>query len=68
MPIIGEPVGRLLREHRFLTVDDIPGDTYPGVESGTPTVGVAALWVVAASLDEELVYADHPARCGIPRP
>ena len=44
------------REHRFLTVADIPGDTYPGIEAGTPTLGVAALWVVAAELDEELVY------------
>ncbi len=35
---------------------DIPGDTYPGIEAGTPTLGVAALWVVAAELDEELVY------------
>ena len=55
-PITGEAVGRLLREHRFLSVADIPGDTYPGVEAGVPTVGVAALWVVAASLEEELVY------------
>ncbi|MGD9512135.1 MAG: TAXI family TRAP transporter solute-binding subunit [Geminicoccaceae bacterium] len=56
VPITGEPVGRLLAEHRFLSVADIPGDTYPGIEAGVPTVGVAALWVVAASLEEPLVY------------
>ena len=57
VPLTGDPVGALLERHRFLTLSDIPGDTYPGVEAGTPTVGVAALWVVAAALDEELVYA-----------
>lgn len=56
VPIIGEPVGRLLAGHRFLSVADIPGETYPGVDAGIPTIGVAALWVVAASLDEPLVY------------
>ena len=56
VPITGEAVGRLLARHRFLTLADIPGDTYPGIEAGTPTLGVAALWVVAATLDETLVY------------
>jgi TRAP transporter TAXI family solute receptor len=56
VPIIGPEVGELLKQHRFLTVDDIPGDTYPGIESGTPTLGVAALWVVAAAFDETLAY------------
>ena len=37
-------------------VDDIPGDVYAGIESGTPTLGVAALWVAAASLDETLAF------------
>ena len=56
VPITGEPVGRLLASHRFITLDDIPGDTYPGIESGTPTVGVAALWLAGTDLDEELAY------------
>jgi hypothetical protein len=57
VPIVGEPVAALLQRHRFLTLADIPGDTYPGIGAGTPTLGVAALWVVTAELDEELVYA-----------
>ena len=56
VPIVGPEVGALLQQHRFMTVDDIPGDVYAGIEVGTPTIGVAALWVVAASLDETLVY------------
>jgi TRAP transporter TAXI family solute receptor len=56
VPIMGPAVGTLLQQHRFMTTSDIPSDVYTGIESGTPTVGVAALWVVAASLDETLVY------------
>jgi len=56
VPLTGEPVGRLLARHRFLSIADIPGETYPGIDAGVPTLGVAALWVVAASLDESLVY------------
>jgi uncharacterized protein len=57
VPIVGEPVAALLERHRFLTLSDIPGDTYPSIGPGTPTLGVAALWVVTAELEEELVYA-----------
>jgi hypothetical protein len=57
VPITGQPVAALLERHRFLTVADIPGDTYPGIGAGTPTIGVAALWVAAAALDEDLAYA-----------
>lgn len=56
VPITGEAVGRLLAQHSFLTLADIPGDTYPGIGAGTPTLGVAALWVATAALDETLVY------------
>jgi TRAP transporter TAXI family solute receptor len=56
VPVIGQPAGRLLSEHRFLSVADIPGETYPGIDAGVPTVGVAALWVVAATLEDSLVY------------
>ncbi len=66
VPIVGEPAATLLERHRFLTLADIPADTYPGIHTDTPTLGVAALWVVAADLDQELVYAItralwHPA-------
>ena len=57
VPLTGEPVGDLLEQHRFLTNADIPGDTYPGIGAGTPTIGVAALWIASAALDEELAYA-----------
>ena len=72
VPITGEAVGKLLARHSFLTLADIPGDTYPGIEAGTPTLGVAALWVVAASTGRGagvrdrpcLVASRHPGQAG----
>lgn len=55
-PIAGPEVEPLLRHHRFLTADLIPADAYSLAGRPTPTVGVAALWVVAAALDEALAY------------
>ena len=56
VPIEGPEAESLREKHRFLTPDVIPGGTYQGIETATPTLGVAALWVVAAKLDEELVF------------
>jgi TRAP transporter TAXI family solute receptor len=56
VPIAGEQAEALLAEHRFLSVADIPGGVYPGIGTATPTLGVAALWVVDAALDDELVF------------
>ena len=56
IPIVGPPVNSLLEHHRFLTPADIPGGAYAGIETGTPTLGVAALWVATAELDETLAY------------
>lgn len=56
VPIAGPESGKLLREHRFFTPDTIPGGTYPNIERSLPTLGVAALWVVSATLEPALVY------------
>ncbi|HEX6010893.1 MAG TPA: TAXI family TRAP transporter solute-binding subunit [Geminicoccaceae bacterium] len=56
VPIAGPEAETLREKHRFLTPDVIPGGTYQDIETATPTLGVAALWVVAAKLDEELVF------------
>lgn len=56
-PIAGPEVEPLLRRHRFLTADLIPADAYASTAGRpTPTVGLAALWVVGAALDEALAY------------
>jgi TRAP transporter TAXI family solute receptor len=66
VPIAGPEVDQLLKQHRFFTPDLIPGGVYPGIVASTPTLGVAALWLVSAELDDELVHAItaalwHPA-------
>ena len=57
VPIIGPEVDTLLRAHRFLVPDTIPAGTYPGQTEAVATLGVAALWLVAADLDADLVHA-----------
>ena len=56
VPIVGDEAEALLAEHRFLSVADIPAGIYPGIEGLTPTLGVAALWIVDAELEDELVF------------
>jgi TRAP transporter TAXI family solute receptor len=55
IPIEGPQVDTLLEEYRFFAKDVIPQGTYEGV-SETPTLSVGAQWVVAAEIDEDLVY------------
>lgn len=56
VPIAGPPADALLAEHRFLTPAPIPGGSYVGIDTDTPTLGVAALWVATAELEESLAY------------
>lgn len=56
-PILGAPIDKLLEDHRFLSRDVIPGGAYPGLEWGTPTISVAALWVTSAEMEDELANA-----------
>jgi TRAP transporter TAXI family solute receptor len=55
VPIDGPQVDTLLDEYRFFAKDVIPEGTYEGVPE-TPTLSVGAQWVVAAEVDEDLVY------------
>lgn len=57
VPIVGPEVEALLKEHRFFSAGAIPGGTYPDHPEATPTIGVAALWLVAAELEDDLTYA-----------
>jgi len=55
IPIDGPEAESLTRRYEFFTRDVIPGDIYPGVAS-VRTVSVGAQWLVAESLDDELIY------------
>lgn len=55
LPIEGKEADRLVAHYQFFSRDDVPADTYHGV-GRTETVSVGAQWLVAASVDEEMVY------------
>jgi TRAP transporter TAXI family solute receptor len=55
LPINGPEAENLISKYRFFARDNIPQDTYQGV-SGVETVSVGAQWLVASSVDDEMVY------------
>lgn len=55
VPIDGPEIDALLEKYEFFAKDEIPGDTYDGIDA-TPTISVGAQWIVGAEVDEELVY------------
>ncbi len=55
VPIAGEPADRLIRRYPFFTLDLIPFGVYAHQPS-VPTIGVGALWLVSAEIEDRLVY------------
>jgi TRAP transporter TAXI family solute receptor len=55
LPIDGPEAANLVARHQFFARDTIPGETYTGV-ADVATVSVGAQWLVASSLDNEIVY------------
>src|ERR1051326_8600725 len=57
IPIEGEFVDKLRKDFSFYRLTNIPADSYPGIDTDTPSLGFSALWVVNADVDADLVYA-----------
>jgi TRAP transporter TAXI family solute receptor len=57
VPIEGKIVDALKKDFSFYSRTEIPAASYPGVDSGTPSLGFSALWLVNADIDADLVYA-----------
>src|SRR6266852_4534869 len=57
VPIEGKIVDALKKDFSFYSRTEIPAASYPGVDSGTPSLGFSALWLVNAAIDADLVYA-----------
>ncbi len=55
LPIAGATRDRLVKQYGFIP-SVIPGGTYPSVDTETATVAVPALFVVSATLSDDLVY------------
>jgi TRAP transporter TAXI family solute receptor len=51
-----ETIDKLKKRYPFFTRATIPVDAYPGLDGETPTLGLNALWIVAASVPDQLVY------------
>ncbi len=55
LPIDQELRDKWVRDFPFYITTDIPAGVYPGV-GNSPTIGVNALWLVSAKIDDDLVY------------
>ncbi len=55
LPIDGPEAMRLISKYRFFARDNIPRNIYKGV-ARVETVSVGAQWLVASSVDDEMVY------------
>lgn len=51
-----EHAAKLIQKYPFYTKFDVPAGTYKGVNESAQTVAVVASYIVAESLDEDLVY------------
>lgn len=56
LEIDDEHAAKLMEKYPFYTKYDVPAGTYKGVEANTQTVAVVATYIVADSLEEDLVY------------
>lgn len=55
VPIDGQQAEHLIEHYGFFSHDEIPAGVYPGIPN-VRTISVGAQWLVAESIDEELVY------------
>ncbi len=55
LPVDGPEADQLVSRYRFFSRDYIPGGVYSGV-SRVETVSVGAQWLVASSMNEEMIY------------
>lgn len=81
VPVGGEPVDTLTREHSFLATATIPAGLYGEDQQAIPTVGPFALVVASADVPDEMAYrltrsvfvnldalrSTHPVLAGISR-
>jgi TRAP transporter TAXI family solute receptor len=57
VPIEGRFIDALRKDFSFYRLTNIPANTYPGIDTDTPSLGFSALWLVSADVDADLVYA-----------
>ena len=55
LPVAPEVMSRMISEHPYYTVDEIPAGAYPGVTEAVPIPAVENWMVAMESLDAEVV-------------
>jgi uncharacterized protein len=56
VPLGDDMFDKLKKRYPFFSRTAIPADAYAGLDGETPTVGLNALWVVAANVPDQIVY------------
>jgi TRAP transporter TAXI family solute receptor len=56
LPIPADAGEKLRRKYSFFTDATIPADTYEGIDTDTPTLGIGAEWIATSALDADFVY------------
>ena len=56
VPVVGDPVDRLLADHRYYAAATISAGTYPHMADDVTTFGVVATVVTSSAVDEMVVY------------
>lgn len=56
LPVPPETVEKLKKKFGFFTASTIPANTYDGIDSETPTLGIGAEWIASGELDADFVY------------
>jgi len=56
LPVPPDAIDKLKKKYGFFTESTIPANTYEGVDSDTPTLGIGAEWIASSSLETDFVY------------
>jgi TRAP transporter TAXI family solute receptor len=56
LPVPPEAIDKLKKKYGFFTASTIPANTYDGIDSETPTLGIGAEWIASSELDADFVY------------
>jgi uncharacterized protein len=56
IPLGDDMFDKLKKRYPFFSRTLIPADAYAGLDSETPTVGLNAIWVIAANVPDQLAY------------
>ncbi|WP_461534885.1 TAXI family TRAP transporter solute-binding subunit [Spongorhabdus nitratireducens] len=57
VPLVGEPVEKLLEKQPYYAATTLPAGTYKGIDKDVQTLAVRAVWATHADLSDDIAYA-----------